>query len=93
MDKIKHENAVSRDVINILSGTNPNVFFEAVYANALNKTSIYAVDEETKIPFDLEGDKIIIYSTAMDLPKKIIEELRVILQSFKPKSSFGGFFV
>jgi len=60
-------------IIADMSGNNPNVFFEAGYARALNKATIY-LSRGSDIPFDLRQYRHIIYGEDLTVLRERLRE-------------------
>jgi len=63
-------------VIVDLTGSRPNVFYEAGYAQGLKKTPIYVAREGTKLEFDLKDYPIIFFRGMRDLKDSLEKRLR-----------------
>ncbi|HEX3048599.1 MAG TPA: hypothetical protein VHY08_27870 [Bacillota bacterium] len=61
MEMVNNMIARSDIIISILSGKNPNVYYETGYAHALGKNVILLIDDGKDIPFDMSQYKIFIY--------------------------------
>jgi hypothetical protein len=65
----------ARFVIADMTGRNPNVFYEAGYAEALGKPIIYITqDPSSEIPFDLNQKPHLIYEGKINLLKNYLKE-------------------
>lgn len=65
----------SRIVIANLNGRNPNVYYELGIAHAIGKPVILIAKSFDEIPFDLQSNRIIIYSNYSDLEKSLTSML------------------
>lgn len=68
-------------IIADMSEKNPNVFFEAGYAEALGKKIIFITNDIKDIPFDLKHHKHIEYKSASSLKKEIKTILNWIMNN------------
>jgi hypothetical protein len=62
LDRIYNQIAHADVVIADMTGRNPNVFYEAGYAHALNKRVILLTQNEDDIPFDLKHYTHLVYN-------------------------------
>lgn len=65
-------------VIVDLTGERPNVFFEAGYAHALNKTPIYVARHGTQLHFDIKDYPIIFFRNMRELKDGIVQRLQAL---------------
>lgn len=82
------ENLVSADVaIADLSGRNPNVFYELGVRHAVNDNTILIARAEEDIPFDLRGQRFIIYRLDLEgglrLRDALVQAIEDILKAPK----------
>jgi nucleoside 2-deoxyribosyltransferase len=70
-DQILEQISESKFVLVELTGSRPNCYYEAGYADALGKEIIYVVKDGEEIHFDLKHRKFIIWKTESDLRNKI----------------------
>lgn len=70
----------SQLIIAVLDGKNPNVFYEIGIAHSIGKTVILIanMNKKDEIPFDLQSDRLLLYSSYNDLTKKILDALKNI---------------
>jgi len=59
-----------------LTDSRPNVFYEAGYAQGLNKTPIYVARQGTKLEFDLKDYPIIFFQSFKHLKDSLEARLR-----------------
>lgn len=76
LDRVYNQIAKADIIVAEMTGRNPNVFYEAGYAHALNKRAILLTQDSDDIPFDLKHYPHIIYggkiaSLKSDLEKRI----------------------
>lgn len=57
-----------------LTEERPNVYFELGYARGIQKTVILTAKHGTKIHFDVEGRKVVFYSSLTELKQKLKKE-------------------
>jgi hypothetical protein len=62
-------------LIALLNDSNPNVFLELGFAWAKDKPTILIVKEGGQLPFDVKGQRCLMYSNIADLRKKLTNEL------------------
>jgi hypothetical protein len=84
------ENLVEAEIaIADLSGRNPNVFYELGVRHAVNDNTILIAQREEDVPFDLRGQRLIIYERDFEggvrLRNALVEAIEDILRS--PKKS------
>ena len=60
----------------VLNGANPNVFLELGYAWALEKPTVLIVDAVEKLPFDVQGQRCLVYKSINDLRTQLTRELK-----------------
>jgi hypothetical protein len=63
-------------LIALLNGANPNVFLEIGYAWARNKPTVLLAKKGEELPFDIRGQRCIIYTGIADLRTKLKSELQ-----------------
>lgn len=64
-----------------MTGRNPNVFYEAGYARALNKQVIFLTQREEDIPFDLKHYPHIVYGGEINkLKEELLRKVSWVLQ-------------
>lgn len=68
-------------IVALMTGRNPNVFYETGYAHALGKTTILLTKDEADIPFDLKDKPHILYGDAIKtLNEKLEKHVRHFLE-------------
>ena len=86
----------SEFAIAVLTGHNPNVFYELGVRHAIRNNTLLLAEDEQDVPFDLRPQRLIIYSTrslaaARVLTKSIQEGIRgmfpLVSREFSPHSS------
>jgi hypothetical protein len=75
-DRILESIRKAEYVIVDLTGSRPNVFYEAGYAQGLNKTPIYIAREGTKLEFDLKDYPIIFFRNMKELKDGLEKRMR-----------------
>ena len=75
-DRILESIRKAEYVIVDLTGSRPNVFYEAGYAQGLRKTPIYVAREGTKLEFDLKDYPIIFFRGMKELKDSLEKRLR-----------------
>lgn len=70
-------------VIVDLTGSRPNVFYEAGYAQGLRKTPIYVAREGTKLEFDLKDYQVIFFRGMKELKDNLEKRLRGLAEARK----------
>lgn len=75
-DRILESIRKAEYVIVDLSDSRPNVFYEAGYAQGLNKTPIYIAREGTRLEFDLKDYPIIFFRGMKELKDNLEKRLR-----------------
>lgn len=70
----------SQVIIAVLDGKNPNVFYEIGIAHSIGKTVILIANlkEMEKIPFNLQSNRLLLYSDYNDLKEKLVNTLNYI---------------
>jgi hypothetical protein len=68
-------------VIVDLTGSRPNVFYEAGYAQGLNKTPIYIAQNGTKLEFDLKDYPVIFFRNMKELKDNLEKRLRGLAEA------------
>lgn len=77
-DRILESIEKAQFVIVDLTFAKPNVFYEAGYAQGLNKTPIYIAKEGTKLEFDLKDYPIIFFKNMRELKTGLEQRLRAL---------------
>ena len=75
-DKIEQSQLIIAD----LSTLNPNVFYETGFADALKKTVILLLNSTTKIPFDMQPKRLIIYDDITMLKTNLDAMIKTVMQ-------------
>ena len=75
-DRILESIRKAEFVIVDLTGSRPNVFYEAGYAQGLRKTPIYIAKDGTKLEFDLKDYPVIFYRSLKTLKDALEARLR-----------------
>jgi hypothetical protein len=85
ISEIKKRILVSHGVIALLNNHNPNVFLEVGFAWAHNKPTILVAKSGTKLPFDVSGQRCIIYRNISHLRQVLDAEIA----SLKAQGAFA----
>jgi hypothetical protein len=75
-DRILESIRKAEYVVVDLTGSRPNVFFEAGFAQGLRKTPIYIAREGTKLEFDLKDYPVIFFRGMRELKDKLEQRFR-----------------
>lgn len=70
----------SNGLLALLDGANPNVFLELGYAWALGKPTVLMASSSGKLPFDVQGQKCLMYKSIADLREQLTRELKSLHQ-------------
>ncbi len=76
--EIKKRIIESRGVIALMNDHNPNVFLEIGFALAHNKPTFLVAKEGVKLPFDVSGQRCIIYRNIADLRKRLTQAIATL---------------
>lgn len=71
----------SRLVIALLDGANPNVYLEVGYAWGVGTPVLLLAHEGETLPFDVRGQRILIYNRIYRLKERLVEELARLLDT------------
>ena len=86
IEDIKKQIAESRVVIAEITPSNPNVYYEVGYSDALNKPLILIADRKEGLkPFDVRAYRTIFYENNIGGKAKIENDLRAYLKSIMDK--------
>ncbi len=66
-------------LIGVINGASPNVFVEVGYAWARDKPIILLVKDSADMPFDLRGQRCLVYRNISDLRQKLSNELKELM--------------
>ncbi|KAA0207207.1 MAG: hypothetical protein EDM71_08005 [Proteobacteria bacterium] len=80
-DRILESIRKAEYVIVDLTGSRPNVFYEAGYAQGLRKTPIYIAREGTRLEFDLKDYPVIFFKSMKELKDLLERRLRGLAES------------
>ena len=80
-DRILESIRKAEYVIVDLTGSRPNVFYEAGYAQGIKKTPIYVAREGTKLEFDLKDYPVIFFRGMKELKDSLEKRLRGLAES------------
>jgi hypothetical protein len=76
MSQVRNRIESYHGMVAILNEANPNVFLEIGYAWAKNKPTVLIIKKRQKLPFDIGGQKCIVYSDITDLRDQLKSELK-----------------
>lgn len=79
-DRILESIEKAQFVIVDLTYAKPNVFYEAGYAQGLNKTPIYIAKDGTRLEFDLKDYPVIFFKNMRELKTGLEDRLRVLAE-------------
>lgn len=82
-DRILESIRKAEYVVVDLTGSRPNVFYEAGYALGIGKIPIYIAREGTKLEFDLKDYPVIFFGGMKQLKDKLEQRFRGIAQNKK----------
>jgi hypothetical protein len=68
--------AEARVVIAEITPSNPNVYYELGYAQALNKPAILVAEKPTKLPFDVAPQRVLFYENTINGKARLEDGLR-----------------
>jgi len=77
LQRVYNQIAKADIIVSLLTGSNPNVYYETGYAHALNKRVILLVNAASEIPFDLHQFPHIVYEGSIT---RLKSDLRVRLR-------------
>ena len=86
VEEIKKSLLSSKGVIGVLDGANANVFLEIGFAWALEKPTILIARSSEGLPFDVRGQRCILYGNSVH---RLREELRKELIALKESGTFS----
>ena len=75
LNRIKERIETASFVVAELTGANPNVFLEVGYAWGRDRPTILLVQDVKELPFDVRGQRCLVYKSIRDLEKLLAEEL------------------
>jgi hypothetical protein len=78
VSEIKKRIIESRGVIALLNDYNPNVFLEIGFALAHSKPTILVVKEGIKLPFDVSGQRCIVYRNISHLRDELSQAIAAL---------------
>jgi len=76
LERVKSRIETASFVIAELTTTNPNVYLELGYAWGKSRPTILLIKDAEKLPFDVRGQRCLIYSRIRDLEEKLTQELQ-----------------
>jgi hypothetical protein len=90
MNQVKSRIRSYNGMLALLNDANPNVFLEIGYAWAKDKPTVLMVKEGQTLPFDITGQKCIVYSSINDLRTKLKAELTALVANGTLVNPAGG---
>lgn len=91
IDRIYNQIATADFIVAVMTGKNPNVFYEVGYAHALNKRVILTTNKVKDIPFDLASYPHIEYSDISELKQEVSKRLRFLIANPEKVSTYFNF--
>ena len=79
LGQIKNDIDRSSAVVAVLDGANPNVSLEVGYAWGREIPTILLIKDTSQLPFDLKGQKCIVYDSIRGLEKSLAVELKELI--------------
>jgi hypothetical protein len=76
--QIREQIEASNGLLALLNDSNPNVYLEVGYAWAKGKPMVLIARKDQQLPFDIRGQKYIIYNSINDLRTKLKTELKLL---------------
>lgn len=83
LERIKQRIATAELVVADLTDANPNVYLEVGYAWGRNVSTILLSEDVDGLPFDVQGQRCLVYSSIRDLEQKLTTELNEIRRSLR----------
>jgi hypothetical protein len=81
MNQVKARIGSYHGMLALLNDANPNVFLEIGYAWAKDKPTVLMVKKGHTLPFDITGQKCIVYSNITDLRMRLKAELKGLIDN------------
>jgi hypothetical protein len=81
LQRIKARIESATYVIAEITHPNPNVFLEVGYAWGSNRPTIFLTKEANRLPFDVRGQRCLVYDTIRNLEKTLEGELQTLRRS------------
>ena len=78
VDQIKKKIDMSRLIIAVLDGGNPNVYLELGYAWGKNKPTVLIANSAKELHFDVRGQRCLLYKSIRGLEEKLSGELKAL---------------
>jgi hypothetical protein len=76
--QIKARLQIGHGVLALLDGANPNVLLEIGFAWGARKPTVLIAKKGTSLPFDIQSQKCIYYSSIADLRRSLTKELAAL---------------
>jgi nucleoside 2-deoxyribosyltransferase len=90
MSQVKARIGRYHGMLALLNDANPNVFLEIGYAWAKDKPTVLMVKKGQTLPFDITGQKCIVYSNITDLRNRLKAELKGLIANGTLANPPGG---
>ncbi len=81
LERIKLRIETASLVIADLTTTNPNVFLEVGYAWGKGRPTILLVQDVKELPFDVRGQRCLVYGKIQDLEKALAKEIQALKEN------------
>jgi len=81
MSQVKTRISSYHGMLALLNDANPNVFLEIGYAWAKDKPTILMLKKGQTMPFDISGQKCIVYNNINDLRTRLKAELKGLVDN------------
>lgn len=79
--QIKNDIETASAVVAVLDGANPNVSLEVGYAWGKQVPTILVINDTNQLPFDLKGQKCLVYKKIQELEKNLTLKLKDLLKT------------
>ena len=81
MNQVKDRIASYHGMLALLNDANPNVYLEIGYAWAKERPTVLIAKKGQKLPFDIRGQKCIVYTNIKDLRDRLKTELKALIDN------------
>jgi hypothetical protein len=81
IEQVRKQIESANGLVALLNDSNPNVYLEIGYAWAKGKPMILIARKDQQLPFDIRGQKYIVYSNISDLRNKLRAELKSLREN------------
>jgi nucleoside 2-deoxyribosyltransferase len=83
LSEIKEQIDAAEMVIALLDSANPNVYLEVGYAWGKGIPTVLCIHENENVPFDVRGERLIVYKHIYKLKQDLSQELQMVLKRRK----------